>query len=120
FVKDVARDDNMASFGGEFAEQRDGFGADQRIESIERFVENENSGIVRNRLRKFDPLPHPFAVSGNLTVRSFDKIDALDCFPRLFLAFGVRCAEQSEEGVDELESGEPLGKGIELRRIAEQ
>ena len=41
-------------------------------------------------------------------------------FPRQPLALGVRMAEQTQERVDELKSGEPFGKRIELRRISEQ
>jgi hypothetical protein len=37
----------VVAAGGVVAEQGDGFGADERIEAVERFVEDEDGGVVR-------------------------------------------------------------------------
>ena len=49
-------------------EQRDGFGARQGIEAVQRLIEDDHLRIVRRGLRQFDALPHAFAVSGHLAV----------------------------------------------------
>ena len=44
FVQDVAGDDDVHAFFGECAEQRDGFGAHQRIEAVQRLVQHQHGG----------------------------------------------------------------------------
>ena len=62
----------------QFAEQRDGFGAHQRIEAVQRLIQHQHPRIVRDGLRQLDPLPHAFAVAGDFAVRGFGHAHALD------------------------------------------
>src|SRR6185369_2624306 len=74
----VRRDDQVQTFRREFAKQRDRLGPNHRIEAVERFVENQNSRLVRDRLREPDALSHALAVRRDFAIRGIHEIDAFD------------------------------------------
>ena len=77
-MQDVAGHDDVAALVGEFAEQRDGLGAHQGIEAIERLVEHQHARIVRDGLRQLDPLPHALAIPGDLAMRGVAQVHAAE------------------------------------------
>ena len=119
FMQDMAGDDDVAALGRHFAEHGDGFGADEGIEAVEGFIEDEDFGIVGDGLRELDALPHSLAVAADFAVGGFAQADLVDGFACQVFALGGGVSEEAEVGDDELEAGESLGIGIELRGVAE-
>ena len=62
FLQDVAREDDVLALARPGAEQRDRLGAHQRVKAVQRLVEDEHFGIVRDRLRQPDALPHALGI----------------------------------------------------------
>ena len=50
----------------------------QRVHAAQRLVEDEQLGVVHDRLRQLDALPHALAVAADLPVRGVDQIDDLE------------------------------------------
>ena len=109
----------MHAVFGQSAKQRDGFGAHQRIQAVQRFVQHQDAGPVTDGLRELDALPHALAIAGDLTGRRLNQAHALDGLPGQIFRFTVRATVQPQIRIDELIAGESLGKGIELGAVAE-
>ena len=65
-----------------FLDQPDRLPPRQRIHARQRLVENQQFGIVRQRLRHLHALAHPFAVGADLLVGRIGEIDQLERPPR--------------------------------------
>ena len=78
FVQDVAGDDDVPSLLAPLLEERDGFGAGQRVEAVQRLVEDDHLRIVRRGLRQFDALPHALAVGGHRAVARVGQADGFE------------------------------------------
>ena len=52
------------------------------IKSVERFIEHQNRGMMRDGLGQPYALAHAFAVSSHFTMRCFAHGDAIDGFSR--------------------------------------
>ena len=75
-VQDVARDeDALARRGAQSLIRRMVLRAHQRIHAGQRLVENQQLGIVHQRLRQLDALPHALAVGADLLVGGVHQID---------------------------------------------
>jgi hypothetical protein len=70
-VEDVAGDDDVPPLGAEFLKQGQRLCARHGIEPVQRLVEDEDLGIVADRLRELDALPHALAVGGHFAMRGF-------------------------------------------------
>ena len=78
FVKDVARDDDMAPFGCPVAKEANRLAARERIHAGQRLVEDEQLGLVRQRLRQLDALAHALAVGADALVGGVFQVDLLE------------------------------------------
>ena len=50
----------------------------QRIHAGQRLVEDQQLGIVHERLRQLDALPHALAVGADLLVRGVEQVDRVE------------------------------------------
>ena len=109
-VQDVARDDQMEPFRRKLLEQADRLGPRHRIETVQRFVEDQNRRVVRDRLCEPHALPHALAVAGDPPLGRLDQSDALERTPREAVRLASAESRNAEIGVDELVSVQPGGK----------
>ncbi len=72
-VQNVARDDDMPSFPSQLGEESRKFGSAERVEAVERFVENQYLRIVSQRLSELEALLHSFRKSRNASVGGLRK-----------------------------------------------
>ena len=79
-MEDVAGDDDVAAFLAPLLEERDGFVASHGIEAVQRLVEHQDGGAVRDRLRQLDALPHAFAIGRDEAVGGLRHGNALEGF----------------------------------------
>ena len=70
-------------------EERDGLGARQRVEPVERLVEDDHLRIVRGGLRQLDALPHALAVGGDRAVARLGQADGFERGHGALVALGV-------------------------------
>src|SRR5690242_4489903 len=96
FLKNVARDDHVLAFARPRAEERDRLRANQRVEAVQRLVEHEDLGIVRDRLRQPHALPHSFGIRRDLPVGRFRQTEALERLPGLLLRLRPPVSKQQQ------------------------
>jgi hypothetical protein len=101
-VQHVAGDHDVTAFGRIALEEGDRLGPDQRVQAVERLIEDQDSWVVGDRLSQPDPLAHPLAVRGDLAVRGLDQADLSDGPGGQVPALGSGASGQTEEGIDEL------------------
>ncbi len=89
----------MASGLAPLLEEGDGFGTGQRIEPVERFVEDDDLRIVRGGLGEFGALAHAFGVGGNGAVAGFHEADS---FERSHGALAAAAAKAGAAGATNL------------------
>src|SRR5579883_1765089 len=118
-MEDVTGNDDVAALRAPLAENRDRFRARQRIETVERLVEDDDARIVRGCLRELHALPHSLAVRRDRTARRRGEADELERRPRAAVAFGVRVAVHAQERIEELVAGDAFREGVELRAVAD-
>ena len=102
------------------AEQSDGFGANQRVKPVQRFVEHQHRRVVAHGLGQLDALAHAFAVPGDLGValpRSGSPVRSPASASRT--RHGVRVSEEPQIRVDELVAREPSRERVELRAVTD-
>lgn len=58
FLQHMTREDHVAALDRKRAEESDRFGADQRIQPVERFIEYQDARLVRKCLGEANPLAH--------------------------------------------------------------
>ena len=58
----------------ELLEQSKRFRARHRIQPIQRLIQHKHGGLMRDRLREPDALPHAFAIAGDFAIGGFQKI----------------------------------------------
>jgi hypothetical protein len=80
-IENVAGDQQMHSLPAKLFKERNGFGARHGVQSIQRLVEDQHSGPMRNRLREPNLLTHAFAVARNLAARCVAKLYAFEALP---------------------------------------
>src|SRR5678815_4950394 len=93
--------------------------ASHGIESVQRFVEYENSGIVRQGKTQPDALPHPLAVACHPPMRRIRHAHTLEDFPRAVFCFATAESMQYQHRMNHVIAGEPSRKGIELRAVSD-
>ena len=101
-------------------DQADGLAARERIHAGQRLVEDQQLGIVRERLRQLDALPHALAVGADLLVGGVDQVDQLErplAPPSRGLAL-VDAVQPHERG-HPFEPGHPLVERVLLRAEAD-
>ena len=118
-VQHVAGDDDVLALRGELAEQSDGFGAHQRIQTVQRLIQHQHRRIVRDGQRQLDPLAHALAVPRDLAIGGVGHAQALDRRAGQAVAFLLVEAEQPQKRSHHLESGEAAREGVELRGVAQ-
>src|SRR6185369_6547734 len=92
-------------------------GAHHRIETVERFVKNENCRLVCDRLREPDALSHTLAVSRYFAIRGISKVDTLDCkLAQLVCVFAIVTMNEQKR-VDKLAASHAARKRIELGAV---
>jgi hypothetical protein len=96
--------------GGKLPEKREGFGSHQRIESIQRLVQDQDLGIVCDGLGQFNPLPHTLAISRDPAVSRVGETNSFERLCRQVRRLCSRVAEQPEKRTNELTARGPLGK----------
>src|SRR6185503_5285838 len=117
FLEDMTREDDVLAFARPGAEQRDRLGPHQRVEAVQRLVEHEQLGIVRDRLRQAHALPHALRIPRHLPVRRLGQAQALERLPRFLFRFRAPVSEQQQPGRDERESGRPARRRVVLRGV---
>src|SRR5258708_18582228 len=81
FVKNMARNNHVTTVCRRRPKQSDHLGASQRVEAVQRLVQDQNSRIVTQGLSEPDSLTHSFAISGDVAVCGVGKIYALNRAP---------------------------------------
>ena len=76
-VQDVARHDDALARAAPLLDQTDRLAARDRIHAGQRLIEDQQFGIVRQRLRELHPLPHALAVGADLLAGGVEEIDRL-------------------------------------------
>ena len=79
-VQDVAGHDDVSAFLAPLFEKLDGFVASHGIETVERLVQHQHGGAVRDGLRQLDALPHALAVGRDGAAGGFRHGNALQGF----------------------------------------
>ncbi len=109
----MARHDHAASFTPEPTEERDHVDALPRIEAGQRLVEDEDGGIVDDRLRDLDALSHAFRVRRQLARVGRVEIDGLESVGRGAIRLGKAvqrgCQPNELAGCQRLEDAFLLG-----------
>ena len=118
-MQDVARDEHVLAFARQVTEKFDRLGAHHRIEAVERLVQHHDLGLVRDRLRQLDPLPHSLAVAADPAMRRVDQADPLQRPRRKALRGGAVQAVQEQVGEHELPAGHPAREGVVLGAVTE-
>jgi hypothetical protein len=77
FVKDVARNDHVASLGGPVSQQADRLTPRQRVHSGQRLVEDQQFGRMGDGLRQLHTLPHALAVGADALVCGIVQVHLL-------------------------------------------
>ena len=77
-MQDVARHQDVPTRVAPLAEERDGFGARQRVQAVERLVEHDDGGVVRDGLRELHTLPHAFAIRRDRAVHGVGERHQLE------------------------------------------
>src|ERR1043166_9207027 len=109
----------MKSFGGELAKQRDRFRSHHRVESVQRFVENQNCGFVRDRLGEPYALPHSLAVTRNFSIGGLNEIYVFERnLAQLVRTLSIETMDQQKR-VDKLASRHASRERIELHAVAD-
>src|SRR5689334_6145322 len=116
-MQDVRRDDQVQTLGSEFAKEGDRLGADHRIETIERLVENQNCRLVRDRLRQPDALSHAFAVPSYFAIRGIDEIHAFDSKLGEIVCLLTIVTIDKEKRVNKLAARHASRKRVKLRAV---
>ena len=75
FVQDVARHQDALARAPPLLDQSNRAAPHDRIHAAQRLVEDQQLGIVHDRLRELDALAHALAVAADLPVRSVEQID---------------------------------------------
>src|SRR2546423_7576566 len=118
-MQDVRRNDQVKSFGSKFTKQRNRLRTDHRIETVERFVEDQDRGLMRDGVGQTNALPHAFAVGRDLSVRGVEQIDSLQRnVSQLVSAFAIEAIHQQIR-VNKLAAGKTARKGIKLSAVTE-
>src|SRR6266851_534808 len=81
FVKNMARNNDVTTVCRRRAKQSDHLGTSQRVEAVQRLVQDQNSRVVTQGLSEPDSLTHPFAITGDVADCSIGKIHALNRAP---------------------------------------
>ena len=108
----MARDDDALARAPPVLDQADCLAPPDRIHTRERLIEDQQVGVVRDRLRELDPLAHAFAVGADLLVRRVRQVHHLEGAPSRRVRFGRRDTIQAHERAHPLEAGHPLVKRI--------
>ena len=89
------------------------------IDAVGRLVEDHEVGVVHQRLRDADPLPHPLAVLPHRPAGPLPHADEVEEFGLPGAADRPRHAGQGGEVVEHLAAGEIVGKAVVLGEIAD-
>src|SRR4051812_22723208 len=98
----------MPALPGKGPEQCNRFRPHQRIEAIERLIENQYPGIVRNRLSQTNALAHSFTVAADLAMGRLPQPRLVNGSPGKLVAQCLVITEQQQVRVNELIAGEAL------------
>ena len=101
----------------ELTEKLDDLGPRERIEPVQRLIENQHLGLVTQGLSELDPLTHALRVSFDCTIRRICQLDALERERRQGLRLTYRVSVYPEIAGNERASGDPGREGIVLRAI---
>src|ERR1051326_7123142 len=105
-MQDMTRDNHVPALIAPLPEECDGLGASQRIQPVERLVQDNHLGLMRDGLRQLYPLPHAFAVRSYWPVRSIGETYQLQAGPGSHIGLFVGQTEHAQERVDELIAGD--------------
>ena len=114
FVQDMTRDDQVQSFGGQLPEQGNRLRADNRIESIQRLIQNQYRRLMCYRLRQAHALAHAFAVGADAAIGGRNQIDALQSFRGQFVSFLACKTGNHQKRFDEFAARQSARKRIKL------
>ena len=112
FLEDVARKNDVLALVCPHAEQRDRLGPHQRVQAVQWLVEHEYFGIVRDRLRQPDALPHALGIRRHLPVRRLGQAQTLERLPGFCFRFRPLVSKQQQSGRDEGEARRPAWRGV--------
>ncbi len=76
----MAGNDQALLLSGQLLEEDEELLAANRINAAQRFIENQQLGIVDEGLGQLDPLPHAFGVAGETSLRTAGHADHLQTF----------------------------------------
>ena len=99
---------------GPVADHPDGLAPPERVHARERLVEDQQLGIVDERLRQLDALAHALAVGADLLVGRLHQVDAPSARPRRVVGLLLREAVEADQRRDPLEPGHPLVERVLL------
>ena len=95
------------------------FHAAQRIEAAGRFIENQQIGIVDERLREADALLHSFGIGFDGTFAGLLQFDQLEQLVNAFVRFRSRQAENARVKPEQFLGGEKFVVIGHFRQIAD-
>src|ERR1044071_2264300 len=107
----------METCSRELLEERDYLGTRERIESVQRLVEDEDIRVVRDGLREPGALPHPFAVASDFPIGGVEQSDALKRSFGSLAGVTPAVSVNGQQRADELEARYTWREGIELTAI---
>ncbi len=113
-VKDVARDDDVAPVGRPVAKEANRLAARERIHPGQRLVEDEQFGLVRERLRQLDALAHALAVGADALVGGVLQIDLLERRHRGVGGLAIAEAVQAQQRRHPFVTGHPVVERVLL------
>ena len=90
-----------------------------RVEPGHRLVEQQHLGLVGDRLRDLDALPHALAVAADLAVLRVQRARPVERRQRALLALGLLEAGQPQQARHELQAREVLPERVRLRAEAD-
>src|SRR5579871_3657276 len=116
-MKHMAGDHHMHSLLAQRFKQRNRLSARHWVKPIQRFIKHQNRGMMGNRLRQTDALPHAFAVTSHSAMRGVHQIYALNRFASQLSCLWLAEPAQQQRLVDKFKSRYAFGKGIKLRAV---
>ncbi len=112
FVEDVTRDQHALAGAAPLLDQADRLSPPEGIHARQRFVEDDQVGVVRERLRELHALAHALAVGANLLARRLHEVDLLERAVRELGRRGVAHPVQARQRGDPLEPGHAVVEGV--------
>ncbi len=113
-VQDVTRDDDVLAGAGPVLDQADGLAPHQRIHAGQGLVQDQQLGVVHQRLRELDALAHALAVGANLLPGGVEQIHAVERARGRGIGVGVAQSVKADERRNPLEPRHAVVEGVLL------